>query len=63
MTRSTRLEELVDGQVDVGGDPAKQGGRDVATGVEGNRCRASVRMPELLLGAALTHLREAESLE
>ena len=53
-------EELVHGQTNVFDDLAKQDRRDVAAGMEGNRCATSVRMTILLVGPALSHFLKAQ---
>ena len=55
------FEELVRCQADVFRDLAEQGRRDVPSGMEGNGGPATVRMAELLVGALLSNLCEAQA--
>ncbi len=59
----TAGKQLVDRETDVAGDLPQQGRRDVAASVERNGGHAAVGMAELLVGAALADLGEAETLE
>jgi hypothetical protein len=49
--------------MDIGRDLAQQRGRDIPTCVERNRGAATVRVPELLVRAALPDLRETVGLK
>lgn len=52
-------EELVHSKSDVLDDLSEKDGREVAAGMKGNGGTASVRMPVLHMGSALTHIHEA----
>ena len=59
-TLSATLDELLNGEADVSRDATQQDGRQVATAVHRNGRTAPVGVPELLVGATLAHLLEAE---
>ena len=52
-------EKLVHSQTDVLDDLSEKYGRDITSGMKGNSGTASVRMPELHVGPALTHVYKA----
>ena len=52
-------EELVRSQTDILDNLSEKDGREVATGMKGHGGTASVRMPVLHVGSALTHIHEA----
>ena len=57
------LQELSNGQPDVGGDLPEEDRRDVSAGVKRNCGRSSVRMAVLFVRTLLPRLRKAESLQ
>jgi hypothetical protein len=55
------LQEFFDGEADVSSNFAKQGRRDVATGMEGNRRASPIRVPELAMRSALSDLLKPDA--
>lgn len=51
-------EELVYSQINVLDDLSEKDGRDITAGMKGNGCTASIRMPVLHVGPALTHIHK-----
>lgn len=59
--RSITLQQLVDREVNVPRDLPEQRRRDVAAGMERDRCPSAVRMSELPVGATLPRFSEAQT--
>lgn len=57
------LEQLVYGQADVFSDLAQQDWRDIATGMNGDSGGPAIRVPKLLVRAALPRLDETKPTE
>jgi len=52
-------QQLLGSETDILGDLSEECWRDVASLVKGNRCRATIGMPELFVGTALTDFAKA----
>ena len=56
-------EELIHRQADVLDDLPEKDGREIAAGMKGYGSAASVRMPVLHMGSALTHIHKAHQFQ